>query len=134
MKRSVTALLAICAFLIAGSAYASTTIRFSTPLALPTSLQMVVSVINTCSGVATYTVTIRTAANGVVLQTSSGQMNPDRGATIVYRSASLARSLVYAQINVTCSGEAPESLLSVVLANATSGVPVIAAEVPIPLT
>jgi hypothetical protein len=90
---------------------------------------MVVSVVNTCPTSATYTLLIKTAANGSNLFSTGGSIPADRGVTVIFRSASVARSLVVAQVSINCPTAEPDPLVGVVLANAANGIPIVAVDV-----
>ena len=123
------ACLIVCGTLIAGPASAASVSLTSKGLLLPAVHDLVVNVVNTCRGEATYVVTFRDASTGEQLKQTKGIIAVNRGTTASYRSAR-ARNIVIAGVAVTCDGSVvPQPLVSVFLRDSETGIPRLSGEV-----
>ncbi len=95
---------------------------------MPVGKELVVNVVNTCIGDATYVVKFKNPLNGTQLKQASGALTGKRGIAVKY-SAAIARSMVTASVALTCADSAPTPLVSVLLQDIETGVPHFAGEV-----
>ena len=104
MKRGVKLVLLATTLSLTSAAGAQAATYMTPPVALDTSSDILLTVVNTCTTRASYVITVKNAINGQTLRRKQGTLGVKRGAALSFSWG--MPQLVYQKITFNCLGEA----------------------------